>query len=136
MNKLKIKLPDPLSEKLLKIILLPLRALVLLIFTMVMSVVMMVGIFLFMAILAAASPIIVIVLICEVTTKAYCKLLLFLCMPVLAALMAVMIIIALLAYPLLRGVYHHGIYDGVDWLMTEAATRYLRVAAKILDSQP
>ena len=66
----------------------------------------------FFALIAIACPFLVIAIICE-TKKCVHRVLLVIALPVLAVLLAVFLILVMLLFPLMRNVYHHGIYDGV-----------------------
>lgn len=48
-------------------------------------------------------------------------------------IIAVVAIVAILFYPILRKAYHHGIYDGIEEAMNKFVATFLKGLAHILD---
>lgn len=53
-------------------------------------------------------------------------------LPVLAALLAFFLLLIMILFPVMRNLYHHGIYDGVENVINELVLCYLGMASKIL----
>ena len=92
---------------------------------MFFSVVCWLGYIIIIAFLIAFSPLIMMVIICQIECPG--RLLALLFAPLLIVLMVLMIVVGSLLYPVLRNTYHHGIYDGLDTFVFNAAVCYLRV---------